>query len=117
LIGASYSYGPNIIGFHYFVSETPTGWTTANANNGLAGAANAAVGRVRLEQGFALGDTLTVAPGAFLMVSYLYGHRHQSGLDLLSGATWSSRATGTGQVVTNNNTRSQGIWAGLMFRW
>jgi hypothetical protein len=114
LIGASYSFGPNIIGFHYFISETPTGWTTAN-NAGPAGSGES-VGRVRFEQGFALGDTLTVAPGAFLMVSYLYGHRHQNGLDLLSGATWASRV-GTGQVTTNNNTRAQGIWAGMMFRW
>ena len=119
LIGASYSYGPNIIGFHYFISETPGSWTSANAVNPANGAS---VGKVRLEQGLAIGDTITLAPGAFLMVSYLYGHRHQAGVDLLSGATWvtgvnSSGATPRTQVVTNNNTRVQGIWAGMMFRW
>jgi len=66
------------------------------------------------EEGLAIGDTFTVAPGAYLMLSYLYGTRHQTGVDLLSGVNSSASL---GMVKTNNNTRAQGIWAGTMFRW
>lgn len=105
VVGASYTVGSNIIGFHFFSYANPGNWTQANAQFG--------VGHTRLEQGLAIGDTFTVAPGAYLMLSYLYGTRHQTGVDLLSGVNSSSGHF----VATNNNTRSQGLWAGTMFRW
>ena len=45
------------------------------------------VGKVRNQFGVAVGDTFTLAPGAFLFMTYLYGTRHQAGVDLLSGTT------------------------------
>jgi hypothetical protein len=105
LVGASYTYGPNIIGFHAFDFESPGNWTQANGPYG--------VGKVRTEQGLAVGDTFTVAPGAYLLVTYLYGTRHQRGVDMLSGVNSSS----SGFVKTNNNTRAQAIFAGTMFKW
>jgi len=104
LIGASYTMGSNIIGFHFFDYQSAGNWTR------LVGPY---VGRSMSEEGLAIGDTFTVAPGAYLMLSYLYGTRHQTGVDLLSGTVSSA----TNFVKTNNNTRAQGIWAGTMFRW
>jgi hypothetical protein len=46
-------------------------------------------------------------------VTYLYGTRHQRGVDMLSGVNSSS----SGFVKTNNNTRAQAIFAGTMFKW
>lgn len=105
LIGASYTMGSNVVGFHLFTSESDGSWNQGNAAYH--------VGTSRTENGLAIGDTFTVAPGAYLMLSYLYGTRHQVGVDLLSGATSSS----SGFVSTNNNTRAQGIWVGSMFKW
>jgi hypothetical protein len=99
LIGASYTMGSNVVGFHFFDYESAGSWTRLTP---------AMVGRTLSEEGLAIGDTFTVAPGAYLMLSYLYGTRHQTGVDLLSG---------TVGARTNNNTRAQGIWAGTMFRW
>jgi len=105
LIGASYTMGSNVVGFHLFEYQYDGAWNQGNAKFG--------VGRSRNELGLAIGDTFTVAPGAYLMLSYLYGTQHQSGVDLYSGATSSSSLF----VKTNNNTRAQGIWAGTMFKW
>ena len=80
LIGASYTMGSNIIGFHLFNYQSAGSWTEANSV--------AHVGTSRTENGLAIGDTFTVAPGAYLMLSYLYGTRHQIGVDLLSGCNF-----------------------------
>ena len=106
LIGASYTMGSNIIGFHLYDYQSAGSWNEGNAIYH--------VGTSRNEIGLAIGDTFTVAPGAYLMLSYLYGTRHQTGVDLLSGTTSSAS---NGFVKTNNNTRAQGLWAGTMFKW
>jgi hypothetical protein len=110
LVGSSYTYGPNVIGFHAYTYQSAGSWNQtlryqANGNN---------VGKVRYEEGVAVGDTFTLAPGAYLLLTYLYGTRHQAGVDLLSGAVSGSTY---GKVVTNNNTRAQAIFVGTMFRW
>lgn len=111
LIGSSYTVGSNVIGFQVLHTEDAGSWTDTNTTG-----AGANVGKVRNQFGVALGDTFTLAPGAFLFIDYLYGTRHQAGVDLLSG-TISGTSSANGFVKTNNNTRAQAFFVGTMFRW
>ena len=104
--GVSYTIGPVVAGVQYMYNEHAGNWNQADSAFGT--------GKLMTEKGIAVGGTLTVAPGAYLFVDYLYGHRHQAGTDILSGAV-SSAANGF--VTTNNNVRSQAFFVGTMFRW
>jgi len=104
LLGASYAFGPAIVGASFYTVQSAGSWTPLTVK---------AVGKTRTEQGLAAGATLNVAPGAHLFLSYLYGTRHQAGVDLLSGTT----SAAAGVVRTNNNVKSQGLFIGTMFRW
>ena len=104
--GASYAVGPVIFGASYYNYLSP----------GLQTSASPAVVGLRTEYGIAAGGTLTLAPGAYVFLSYLYGSRHQSGVDLISGVA-SNASTGLGYVKTNNNVFSNGIAIGTQFRW
>lgn len=104
LLGASYAFGPAIVGASFYTVQSAGAWTPTTV---------AAVGKTRTEQGIAAGGTLNLAPGINIFLSYLYGTRHQAGVDLLSGTT-----SGTAGVVrTNNNVKSQGLFLGTFFRW
>jgi hypothetical protein len=101
--GASYAIGPVIFGASYFNYQSPgskTAFTPAVVGN-------------RTEYGIAAGGTLTLAPGAYVFLSYVYGSRRQSGVDLISGAV----SNAAGVVTTNNKVTSQGIELGTQFRW
>ncbi|CAH2602950.1 Porin [Rhodovastum atsumiense] len=98
VVGGSYAFGPAIVGVQVFNYQSAGAWTPQRVG----------VARSRNEYGIAAGGTLTVAPGAYLFLSYLYGHRHQAGVDLLTGATG---------VSSNNNTRAQAISLATQFRW
>jgi hypothetical protein len=104
--GASYAVGPLIFGASYFNYMSP------GAKSNLT---PAVVGN-RTEYGIAAGSTLTLAPGAYVFLSYIYGARHQSGVDFISG-TVSDANSGAGFVKTNNNVQSQAIEIGTQFRW
>ena len=106
IAGASYAVGPIIFGAWSFNYLSPGSQTTATP----------AVVGLRTEYGIAAGSTLTLAPGAYVFLSYVYGSRHQNGVDLVSG-TVSDANSGLGYVKTNNNLTSQGIELGTQFRW
>jgi hypothetical protein len=110
LVGASYTYGSNVVGFHVFSTQDAGSWTQP----GAAAANGQWIGKTRSQFGLAIGDTFTLAPGAYLCLSYLYGQRHQAGVDLLSGTVSSAS---NGHVYTNNSTRAQALFVGTMFRW
>ena len=99
------SIGSFIAGTSFFSYQSAGSWTALTP---------AAVGKVRTEQGLAAGGTFMLAPGAYVFLSYLYGTRHQTGVDLLSGV---ATATGAPSVTTNNNTRAQMVMLGTQFRW
>ena len=99
LAGASYSIGPAVFGVQAMDFQNPGSWNQAS---------NSSVGRTRNEWGIGAGSTVTVAPGAYVYLSYLYGHRHQAGVDIL---------TGTNGAVTHNNVQSQGVVLGTMLKW
>lgn len=96
--GASYAIGPVIAGVQLFSFQAPGAWTQANA---------ASVAQTRNQYGIAAGTTVTLAPGAYVYASYLYGHRHQDGYDILNGAVGK----------THNNVQAQGVILGTMLRW
>ncbi len=99
LLGSSYAFGPAIVGVSYFQFQNAGAWSPANS--GL-------VGRSQNEVGLAAGGTLNVAPGTVLYLSYLYGHRHQVGDNILTGSV------GT---LAGNNVRSQAIAVGTQVHW
>jgi len=101
--GASYAMGPVIVGASYF------DYMSTGANNRLA---SPFVGN-RNEWGIAAGGTYNFAPGMNMYLSYLYGHRKELGVDLLSGVASSA----TTNVSTHNNVQSQGVQIGTQFRW
>jgi len=105
IAGASYAVGPLIFGASYF------NYQSAGAKTNLT---PAVVGN-RVESGIAAGATLTLAPGAYVFLSYLYGQRYQGGVDLISGTVSANNTTG--RVFTNNNVQSQMIELGTQFRW
>ena len=101
--GASYAVGPFIVGASYF--DYMSAGSKNNTVSNLVGNRN--------EWGAAAGGTYNFAPGMNIFLSYLYGHRKELGVDLLSGAV----AAGGVNVLTHNNVQSQGVSIGTQFRW
>jgi len=118
LAGTSYAFGSFVVGTSFYKVSSA----------GQMGAATTATGTsqvygvgLRSEYGIAAGGTLTLAPGAALFLSYLYGHRHQTGYDFVGGGTSISTngvtAAGYSPVNTHNNVQSQALYVGTLFRW
>lgn len=103
LVGASYTFGPVIVGAHYlnYLSAGDTG--------------NAFAGRLRREQGIAAGATYSLAPGLSLFASYLYNERKQPGYDFVTGQGVSAAAPRG--VSFNNKVTSQLFAIGTAFSW
>ncbi|MDT7952216.1 MAG: porin [Acetobacteraceae bacterium] len=104
LAGASYTFGPVIVGASYFVSQS------------AGDLGNAFFGRQRREVGVAAGGTYALAPGISIFLSYLYGERKQNGYDFVSGAGVSA-ATGAGGTATGNKINVSGVSLGTAFSW
>jgi hypothetical protein len=103
IAGTSYAIGPVIVGASYFSLHAPGNEkTTTVAYNGAL-----------QTYGIAAGGTYNFAPGMNVFLSYLYGHQHESGTDLVTGTA----STAAGHVFTHNNTQAQGASLGLQFRW
>ncbi|MBV9538749.1 MAG: hypothetical protein JOY70_07450 [Acidisphaera sp.] len=107
--GTSYAFGPFIVGASYYRA------LSAGSKTSVAAGQSPFVG-MRRESGVAAGGTYNFAPGMNVFLDYIYGTRHESGVDLLSGTT-SSGTTPAGFVYTNNNTRAQVLMLGTAFRW
>jgi predicted porin len=103
LVGASYAYGPFIVGASYY--DIMSAGSKTAATSPFVGNRN--------EYGVAAGGTYNFAPGMNIFLTYLYGHRKQLGVDFLSGAV----SSGATQVTTHNNVQSQGFALGTQFRW
>ncbi len=99
VVGASYAFGPAIVGASYLNEQFAGAWS--QANSGL-------VARSENEDGVAAGGTLNVAPGAVLFLSYLYGQKHQLGYNYVTGNVGDPH---------NNYVRSQAVAVGTMLRW
>ena len=116
LVGATYTTGPIIVGGHYFQHTTPGSYVP----NGQQASFN--VGKEQRERGLALGGTYAVAPGFSLFLSYIWGDRHQDGVNLLTGergtysATTGSPSTPFGSFFKNTVT-VQAVSVGTQLRW
>ena len=105
IVGSSYQFGSAVVGASYFNVQEAGYWNSTVANG---------VGKTFNQSGLAAGGTLTLAPGLYTFVSYLYGDKHQSGVDLLAGAAGSAS---TGPYLTHNNTQAQSLILGTRVAW
>ncbi len=107
LIGASYTYGPLIVGAHW-LSYTHAG-----------DMANAAFGRIQREQGLGYGGTYSLAPGVSIFLSGLYMERAQNGYNFVTGQTVGSVGSLPGSAGNPNNNKitTNLIALGTAFSW
>lgn len=104
IVGTSYQFGSAVIGASYFNVQS-AGLSNSTVVNG--------VGRTNNQSGFAAGGTLTIAPGLYTFLSYLYGTKHQAGTDQLTG----SAPTSGLPYVTHNNVQAQALILGTRVAW
>ena len=107
LVGASYTTGPIIVGGHYWEHTTPGSFVPGGAQQSTPFVNSTFfVGKEQKERGLALGGTYAVAPGFSLFLSYIWGDRHQDGVNLLTG----ERATGRSSTTFSNTTNAGGLF-------
>ena len=99
LVGASYTFGPAVVGLHYV--DYKYAGDTFNALND----------RQRREQGLAAGGTYRLAPGLSLFASYAFVQRKQNGFNFVSGAS-----SGPDSAFKNKLT-AQVFALGTSFTW
>lgn len=102
-VGASYTFGPMIVGAHGLYLKT------------AGDIGNAAQGRVRREIGFAAGGTYSLAPGLSLFLSYVRFDRKQNGFNFVTGQGVTAASPG-GNPFSNRMT-SQAIALGTALSW
>ena len=109
-VGASYTFGPFIVGASYFNYFSPGAARQTNFTSiGLP--TNNGIGHQR-EQGAAAGGTYSIAPGAALFLSYLWGEKHATGYDFIVGSASPATARGL-----HNTVNSQALVLGTSFTW
>ena len=103
LLGASFTTGPVIVGAHalYYKSAGDLG--------------NAALGRQRVEHGFAAGGTYNLAPGLAIYLSYVFSERKQNGFNFITGQ--GVTATSPAGNAFSNKVTSQLLALGTAFSW
>ncbi len=103
IAGASYTFGPAIVGASWFVNEGP-----GDLNNAF-------FGRTRREQGINVGGTYSLAPGVSIFLSGLWGQRKQNGFNFVTGQGVTA-TTPNGNPFSNNVTMSAAS-IGTAFSW
>ena len=103
LAGASYTFGPVIVGAHYLNYKSAGDLSNAN------------FGRQRLQTGLAAGATYSLAPGLSIFLSYLYTQRKQSGYNFITGA--GATAGNLGGDPNHNKVIAQLLSIGTSFTW
>lgn len=129
LVGASYTTGPIIVGGHYWEFTSPGAFVPGNVQQATPFVSSTFnVGKEQKERGLALGATYAVAPGFSIFLSYIWGDRHQDGVNLLTGeratgrsatanpATGASFTTNAGGLFKNTIT-VQAVSIGTQLRW
>ena len=108
LVGTSYQFGSAIVGVSYFNAQGPGQWNSTN---------QAATGRTLNQSGVAAGGTLALAPGAWIFLTYLYGDKHQFGVDEVTGTAPAAGSTYSAAYLTHNNTQAQALLLGTRLSW
>jgi hypothetical protein len=118
LAGASYTFGPVVVGASYYTYYSPGASGPLGSGFGVTGASNLGfsplVGQ-RRERGVAAGGTYSVAPGLALFLSYLWGDRKENGFDFLSGQTSTPLSPNLG--ANHNYVHSQVLTLGAGLSW
>jgi predicted porin len=92
--GAAYGQGPWIVGASWYVAES-LGAVSATGN--------------RFERGFSVGGTYALVPGVDLFLEYLYGTRHQRGMNFRDGAF--------GSPTNSNTINTNMLLTAVQVRW
>jgi hypothetical protein len=100
IAGGTYTIGPVVVGANYY------GFNSGQHSGLSVEGSGVGVGMMN-GFGIAAGGTYTLAPGASVFLSYLYGQNKQNGYDLVNG----------GASDLNNHVTSQGIGVGTAFKW
>ncbi len=126
--GGSYTYGPFIVGTHFFQTWSAGSSGPAFNSDGTATGAVPAVGQ-RRETGVSVGGTYSVAPGLALNLTYIWGERKENGYDFLTGQTsyaasvvnttgcGPSGVVGSTKACLHNSVHASGIMLGAQITW
>jgi hypothetical protein len=127
-VGGSYTYGPLVVGAHFFQVWSAAQSGPALNPDGSASGAIPSVGQ-RRETGVAAGATYSVAPGFSLNLTYFWGERAQNGQDFLTGQTsyaqsaanttgcGASGVAGSTAACLHNTVTAQGLMLGAQLTW
>lgn len=96
-VTGEYTAGPATIGVQYFNDQAAGAHLPDNHT-----------ARTETDYGFDVGANYAVTPNLGLYMVYLYGHRHQSGYDFISGTT---------DTAAFNNVQAQAISVGTQVKW
>jgi hypothetical protein len=124
--GGSYTYGPLVVGAHFYQYFSAGLSGPAFNPDGTATGKLPSVGGMR-ETGFSAGATYSVAPGFALNLTYIWGERASNGYDFLTGETsypTAGNATGCGAISAtatsaclHNKVTTSGIMLGAQLTW
>ncbi len=118
IAGASYTFGPVVVGASAFQYDSPGSSGPLGSGFGATGASNTGFSPLagqRRERGVAAGGTYSVAPGLALFLSYLWGDRKENGVDLLSGQVSTPASPNLG--AQHNYVHSQVLTLGAGLSW
>jgi len=126
--GGSYTYGPFVVGAHFYQYVAAGLSGPAFNPDGTATGKIPSVGQMR-ETGFSAGATYSVAPGFSLNLTYIWGERKSNGYDFLTGETsypvsvanttgcGPSGVAGSTAACLHNTVTSQGLMLGAQLTW
>jgi hypothetical protein len=110
--GASYTFGPAILGATWVATDSPGAYSYSAAVNPAESAVTKGLGQ-RHEAGLNTGGTLKVAPGLGVFLSYIWDERKQSGYDFVNSAI----VAGGDDPAENNKVRAQALTLGTSLTW
>jgi hypothetical protein len=116
ILGASYVFGPYVLGASYFDSQTAGAYIPGATYTPAVGRPARALGKTLNEYGIAVGGNYVINTHLSLFVQYMYDHRHQignAGLDVSNTSTAASTDAETAKGTAQANV----IAAGATFKW
>jgi hypothetical protein len=114
IIGASYVFGPYVIGASFFDSQTAGAYVPGATYT--VGSNKFALGKTLNEYGLAVGGNYVISPHLSLFAQYMYDHRHQignAGLDVSNSST-----TAASQAeIAKGTSQANAVALGATFKW
>jgi hypothetical protein len=107
IVGASYVFGPYVVGGSFFDSQTAGSYVPGNTTH---------TAKTLNEYGLAAGGNYVISPHLSLFAQYMYDHRHQIGNAGLDASNTYSAASIAG-ATAKGTSQAQVIAAGATFKW